>query len=183
MAPEDADVALFGETVTVDCPLRIAVLRVPTEESLEEIERVLLSLGAMDERAVDEVESAHGGDAAIRRLEAKIDLSLRLLVTALPALRGPPLIRGAALSVRGVRLPMAAVTVPDGVDLADPGWYLRWQPLEALPISVSLPVSMLARSTDRVWWAIGPLGTGLAEALERQVFRQHRRQRAEQRRG
>jgi len=174
-----ADAALFDGAVACELTARVRVQSGPPEQgSAEAAERLLRDLAMMEERRAEADDPAHPTDPALRRLEAKLDLTLQLLSQALPALAPPPP-RAVRLSARGVRIEASAAdaSIADGVAT------LAWQPGDGLPLLAHLPVRCLAHRTDASWWAFEPLEPALADLLERHVFRLHRRWLAAQRRG
>jgi hypothetical protein len=59
---------------------------------------------------------------------------------------------------------------------------LRVQPAEWLPDCIDLPARVIATDGREAWLEFGPLSPALSDALERHLFRLHRRQVAESRR-
>lgn len=174
-----ADAALFEGAVACDLAARLRIQPGPPPTgSTEAAERLLRDLAMMEERRAESDDSAHPADPALRRLEAKLDLTLQLLAQALPALAPPPK-RAVRLSARGLRIDDAAIDAA----LADGPATLAWQPGEGLPLQAHLPVRCVAREGERSWWAFEPLEPAVADLLERHVFRLHRRCLAAQRRG
>ncbi len=174
-----AEAALFEGAVACELQARLRVqLGATPAGSAETAERLLRDLAMIEERRGEADDTAHPTDPALRRLEAKLDLTLQLLAQALPALAPLPS-RAVRLSARGVRIeaesPEAATT--DGAAT------LAWQPSDGLPLVLHLPVRRLAIDAERSWWIFEPLDPALADLLERHVFRLHRRWLAAQRRG
>ena len=171
MPEADLDARLFGDRLSVDAIARVALVPGPLPEgALDDAERALRDLATIEDRRGDEGEPSSPGDAAWRRLEAKLDLTLLLLARALPALRGPrplPIRLGAA----GLRLDRGA-SAPDDVAATA---VLQWQPADALPVLLHLPVRRVGAEGGLAWWAFEPLAAALDDALERHVFRLHRR--------
>lgn len=163
---------LFTDTVTVETPLRLRVIVgcLPAG-ALDQAERVLQWITVIEERRGEDGEQAAG--PALRRIEAKLDLALHLLAQALPDPGTLPL-QTVRISPRGLRLEATDV----GADRA----LLHWQPSDGLPVSLKLPVRLLGKEGGHHCdWAFDALGPALEEAIERQVFRLHRRWRAQQR--
>ena len=168
LEPIAAEEQLFGDSVACDIHARVGIaVGEPAPGSLDEAERVLRDIATVDERRGEESDPSHTADPALRRVEAKLDLTLRLLSQALPGLQGPAF-HAVRLSAHGLR-----------IDAAEPwpeqGATLRWQPADWMPICLSLPVTPLARTTTQSWWAFQPLGESLADVVARHVFRLHRR--------
>lgn len=167
--------ALFDGELYVDARLRAAVVAgPPPHAALQEAERLLRDIASLEERRGDELDPAHPPDPALRRVEAKLDLALLLFAQALPQLAGPPP-QALRIGVRGLRLPAQPALGDSAV--------LRWQPAEALPLCLHLPVNRQASNETHDWWAFGPLPGPLVDALSRHLFRLHRRELAAQRRG
>jgi len=174
-----ADAALFDGAVACELTARVRIQPgSPTAGSGDAAERLLRDLAMMEDRRGESDDAAHPPDPALRRLEAKLDLTLQLLAQALPALAPLPL-RAVRLSARGLRIDASAADAK----VADAVATLVWQPGEGLPLLAYLPVRRLARQGDTVWWAFELLEPALANLFERHVFRLHRRWLAAQRRG
>lgn len=172
---EGFDLALFDGAVDAELLARMAVQDGPLPVgAFEESEALFRDLAMVDDRRSDDGDAAPAVDAGLRRVEAKLDLTLRLLARALPGLAVPPLTQ-VRLGLRGVRLDGPGPE-PAGVAV------LRWQPAEWMPLPLLLPVRAAGRSADASWWAFDALPVSLAEALERHVFRLHRRMLAARRR-
>ena len=174
-----ADAALFDGAVACELPARMQLLPAPLPAgATDAAERLLRDLAMVEERRGEHEDPAHPPDPALRRLEAKLDLTLQLLAQALPALAGPPP-RPVRLSAVGVRF-----EGPTGVAAAVGSLaVLAWQPGDGLPLALHLPVTCLAQGGGRSWWRFDPLPPPLSDVLERHVFRLHRRWLAAQRRG
>ena len=177
-AGDAADAALFGDAVACELLARMQLLPAPLPSgATEAAERLLRDLAMVEERRGEPEDPTQPPDPALRRLEAKLDLTLQLLAQALPSLAGPPP-RPVRLSAVGVRF-----DTPTGVAAAAGALaVLAWQPGEGLPLALHLPVTCLASGGGRSWWRFDPLPPGLADLLERHVFRLHRRGLAAQRR-
>lgn len=160
--------------MVVDAELRLAVVAgLPPSGAFADAERLLRDIAALEERRVDDADPSHPADPALRRLEAKLDLALQLLALALPQLSGPP--------------PQAVRIGPHGVRVAADGTLgaqavLRWQPADALPMGLQLPVRRMGRDGGMDFWAFEGLPPSLEDALSRHLFRLHRRALAAQRR-
>jgi hypothetical protein len=173
VAPDPAH-PLFAEGVVVDAELRVSVIDGElSPRSLVDAEQLLRDIAAIEERRGDELESGHALDPAVRRIEAKLDLALQLFAQALPQLGGPP--------PRPVRIGPAGVQLGVEVAVGDRA-ILRWQPADALPMCLQLPVRRVARDGGADVWAFEELPPSLEDALSRHLFRLHRRALAAQRR-
>lgn len=175
---EAAEAVLFGEAVSCTLQARMHLLPPPLPPgSFDAAERLLRDLAMVEERRGEPEDAGHPPDPALRRLEAKLDLTLQLLAQALPALAWPAA-RAVRLSAVGVRF-----EGPTGTTAADGALaVLVWQPGDGLPLTLHLPVTCFAQSNGRSWWRFDPLPPALADLLERHVFRLHRRELAAQRR-
>ena len=167
---------MFEGSVACELLTRVAILPgAPPPGALESAERLLLDIAATEERRAEPDDGTGAGDPAYRRLEAKLDLALQLLAQALPNVN--------ALALRSVRLAAAGIAIDAPLPVPVGPAHLAWQPSEALPLSLHLPVRAVDGPERSAVWAFGPLPTGLQEALERHVFRMHRRALAASRRG
>jgi len=163
------DHALFADAVAVELPLRLAVLDGPLPVgAIEQAEQLLQWIAAVEDRRGDEGEGAT--TPALRRIETKLDVLLHLIAQALPEPEALPL-QPVRLGPRGLRIEAVAAGREPAV--------LHWQPSDALPVGLKLPLRRL--DNEGRLWAFDALGPALEEALERQVFRLHRRWRAQQR--
>lgn len=144
-------------------------------------ESLLHALAVVDDSAPRSEDSEQPADAALQRLEAKLDV-LTLLIAGIAATQGvqDPLLalhwsaHGAELEARGEIA--AGSTGRFRVSASD------W-----LPTPLLLPATVIATAPEhdnvaRIWLQFGPLSPSFAEALERHVFRIHRREVAERRR-
>lgn len=173
VADADAERQLFDDALYCDGPARLRLEAVGLPEgALDEALQVLAAIAVVEDRRGDEAGSGAELAQAVRRLDAKLDLTLLLLARLIPELQGPPP-RSVRLGVRGLRLEGEVPAARQAV--------LHWQPADWLPISLRLPVRALSREGGVSCWAFEPLGSALEEALERHVFRLHRRWRASQR--
>lgn len=127
----------------------------------------------------DENEPAH--DNALRRIEAKLDLLTALVANVAPPSADP--VHPLRWSARGARLPVAAPLPAQARGL------FRVQPADWLPSTLQLPAVVLACGPDGsaggahvAWLRFEPMGPALEAALERHLFRVHRRAVAESRR-
>lgn len=174
-----ANAALFEGAVACELMARMRIQPGPPPAgSAEGAERLLRDLAMMEERRGESDDPAHPPDPALRRLEAKLDLTLQLLAQALPALAPPPP-RAVRFSARGVRIEGS----PQEPALPEGPATLVWQPGEGLPLLAHLPIRRLAGQRHATWWAFDALEPATADLLERHVFRLHRRWLAAQRRG
>lgn len=176
MPEANADARLFADTLSLETTARVALVAAPLPEgALDDAERVLRDIATVEDRRGDDADTGAVADPALRRLEAKLDLTLLLLARALPELHrlAPVAVR---LGARGLRFDAPATAVPEIA-------VLHWQPADAMPVAVHLPLRRLAAEGDRSWWVFESLGPTLEDLLERHVFRLHRRALAQRRPG
>lgn len=180
--PASAEDVLFGEILACD-ELRPAAFlpgRDADPVAIAVAAEALLRALAVVEDGPRGDEPDPGTDHALTRIEAKIDL-LTALVASLCAQAGGDPPRRLRWSARG-----AAIDVPDA-PVAGTRGYLRVRPADWLPSPLQLPATVLATGADgtgghRTWLRFDDLGVPLQAALERHLFRQHRRSVAESRR-
>lgn len=143
-------------------------------------EALLRALAVIEDGArIDEGEQSadHSG---LHRLEAKLDL-LTLLVAEAVAAAGDDRPRVLRWSARGACLGVDAAPEPGSRGL------FRVRPADWLPTPLLLPAAVLACDHDehgqpRAWLGFEALPPALEAALERHLFRIHRRAIAESRR-
>ncbi|MFN3310504.1 MAG: PilZ domain-containing protein [Thermomonas sp.] len=186
MNPEAADALLFGEALACQEHVRAGfapqLLDPRQAEALcLRAESGLAAIAVIEDNRADEEDAAQG--AALRRVEAKLDLLLAL-VGHLG--RGTEAATEVTLqwSARGARLP----ATPDAA-VGDTGLF-RIQAANWLPEPLALPARVIAIGPAQdapgaalQWLRFDPLTPGAASALERHLFRRHRRSVAERRRG
>jgi hypothetical protein len=179
-----AESELFSEALSCE-------LALPAEFRLG---AVITRAGAAESvlRGLAQVEELRGDDPgedrgelpqAVARIEAKLDLVLALIGQLTRQ-------SGHALPLRPVRWSRRGIRLETGVRSgAVPGTAgtLSLQPAEWLPENIELPVTILAEATSGnggffLWLRFSELGGGLETALERHLFRLHRRQIADARR-
>lgn len=168
MAEQGAVLALFEGHVHADGEWRLVLSSEPPDPAaLEFAEQALRAIAMVEDLKPDAMGPA--ADPGLRRLEAKLDLALLLLTrTVLPS--GPGQRRRARIGVSGLWIE-GAPAMPEAAAL-------HWQPSEVLPLVVHLPVRFLGPEAGGGCWVFHGLAPGLAEALERQIFRLHRQFRA-----
>lgn len=177
-----AEVELFAEALTCEAwlPARFVAGEQPLLQARSES---LLHGLAVAEDVRSEDPDEHGErPQSLRRVEAKLDLVLGLL-GRLARQREDELpvcaLRWSQLGLR-LDLPQAA-----SVHVGEVGVVLL-QPVAWLSDNIELPARVMAQSgaesgAHHLWLRFGALGAGLQDALERHLFRQHRRQVAEAR--
>jgi len=143
-------------------------------------EGLLRALAVVEDHRGEDTDDAGDKGHAVQRIEAKLDL-LTALIAGLNSVRErqDPL-RPLWWSAGGACL--------EGEQPAEPGatGWLSVQPADWLPQPMRLPVTVVAAEPYagawRLWLRFGPLPESLQAALERHVFRVHRRAIAELRR-
>ena len=119
----------------------------------------------------------------VQRMDAKLDLMLALLGRLGRQSQEAPALRPVRWSRRGIRLETGTrAGAPAGA-----AGRVSLQPGEWLPEQIELPVTVLAEAASGtggyfLWLRFEPLDAGLEGALERHLFRLHRRQVADARR-
>lgn len=183
MSQITADIAesrLFDEVLACRVDLPAAFVRQApesgtVERAIARTEALLHAIARIEDSHGEDSDEGSGKDLALQRVEAKLDLMLELLgkiarrgMDALPLL---PL----RWSRHGVELlqPVGALEFDRG--------FLLLQATDWLPSPLELPVKWLAglSSSDgrqRALLQFDPLPSGLEAAIERHLFRLHRRQ-------
>lgn len=147
-------------------------------------EALLRALAVIEDGARAEAypnaEPEQPADHAMHRMEAKLDL-LTLLVAGISARDDADPPRPLRWSARG-----ACIAV-DGPLAPGSGGLFRVRPGDWLPTPLLLPSTVVACDTDergaaRAWLRFDPMPAALQAALERHLFRIHRRSIAESRR-
>ncbi|MEN5039714.1 PilZ domain-containing protein [Stenotrophomonas sp. TWI1149] len=179
-----AESELFDETLSCELALpaefRIgsAVIRAGTAETL------LRSVALVeDARGDDGHDDRSDATLQVQRLEAKLDLVMVLLGRLVRQTTQDLPLRPLRWSRRGIRLEQGTRSG------ATPGsmGVIRLQPCDWLPDHIDLPVVIVAEAANGsgahyLWLRFEGLSDALEMALERHLFRLHRRQIAEARR-
>lgn len=184
MTAAAAHESLFGDTLTCDEVRPAAFLAGAIDATALAAcnargEALLQSLAVVEDGVRNE-EPEQPADHALHRLEAKVDL-LMALVAGMCANQDDDPMQPLQWSARGASL---AIDAP--VPVGTVGRF-RVRPTDWLPSPLDLPATVLACEVDaegqaRVWLRFGPLSPALLAALERHLFRVHRRAVAESRR-
>lgn len=179
-----ASEALFGDSLacTEHRPLQFLPGAIDTGLShghLQRAEALLRALAVVEDGRVEEPEEHTPADLALHRIEAKLDL-LTTLVAALAKRDRDDPVQPLRWSAQGACVPFTTA-----VEAGSTG-HLRVQPADWLPEPMLLPGTVLAcePGTDSpyaLWLRFGPLSPPLEQALERHLFRVHRREIAERR--
>ena len=177
--------SLFGDALACEEMRAAAFLPGPVGDAMLRADAVrgealLRSLAVIEDSSHRTDEPDQLADHVLLRMEAKIDL-LTSLVAGLHAGSQSDPVRALEWSARGACL--------HGESAAPVGTIGRFRVLPAdwLPSPLLLPATVLAADTDavagpRLWLRFGPLPPALQAALERHLFRIHRRLIAERRR-
>lgn len=183
MTPEAAEQALFDEVLAADerLPVAFLVTGLDARDRLRAWERaeVLLRGLALAEEARRDEGDDPAAEPRLQRVEAKLDLMIGLLAGVLARDAGLPPARPLHWSWRGMRV----------ADLdAQPGQIglLRVQISAWLPQLLELPAEVIASGEHAgrpsAWLRFDPSAGGVETALERHLFRMHRRAIADARR-
>jgi Atypical PilZ domain, cyclic di-GMP receptor len=183
----DTDTAydpLFADTLACDETRPAAFVPGPADDAqvrahLERSEGLLRALGVVEDSGRNE-EPESPADNFLQRIEAKLDLLVTLMAASARGRDGDPP-RALSWSARGARL-----EVDTPLPAETPGLF-RLQPAEWLPSALILPATVQACEARaaggfEAWLRFGPLPPALEAALERHIFRVHRRAVAESRR-
>ncbi|MBB4132140.1 MULTISPECIES: PilZ domain-containing protein [unclassified Xanthomonas] len=180
LAPS-ADAELFADTLTCELRLPAGFHAGRDAGSHSAAETLLRSLGQVEDLRSEEASEDRGElPLLVQRMDAKLDLMLALIGRLVQ--QGDRGLNQALVrwSVRGIRL-NCATGHPPGTSGS-----VCLQPSDWLPELVQLPAEVLASASDGhdqwLWLRFAPLAPGLQDALERHLFRLHRRQIADARR-
>lgn len=180
-----ADSELFQDSISCELVLPAEFRAGAVLERAAAAEAVLRGVAQVEDLRSDDAPEERGEvPPAVVRVEAKLDLML-VLLGQLARNAGQTLpARPLRWSRRGIRLQTearcGAVVGASGV--------LSLQPADWLPQTIDLPVTVLAEAASGsggcyLWLRFAELGHPLEAALERHLFRLHRRQVADARRG
>ena len=179
-----AESELFDETLSCDVALPAefrlgsSVIRPGSAETL------LRSVALVEDSRGDDGHDDRGESSTqLQRLEAKLDLTMVLLGRLVRQSAQDLDLRPLRWSRRGIRLELGARTGAPAGSLG----MIRLQPCDWLPDHIDLPVAVLAEAATGsgscfLWLRFEPMSDGLEMALERHLFRLHRRQVADSRR-
>lgn len=177
-----ADQELFGEALTCEAVLPARFRGGAPQQPPSAAEALLRAVAVAEDSRSEDADERGELPQSFQRVEAKVDLLLNLLGKLArqrdDALPLSPL----RWSHLGVRLDSAQ---PFQAGAGDRGAALI-EPAPWLSDHVELPGHVHAVSTTpdgrhHLWLRFDPMGPGLADALERHLFRLHRRQIAEAR--
>lgn len=178
-----AESELFDETLSCELALPAEFQAGSAAGRTSSAEGLLRSLALVEDSRVDEHDDRNESSLLLQRLEAKVDLAM-VLLGRLVRQQGQELtLRPVRWSRRGIRLQLGPRS---GASPGQAG-LVRLQPSDWLPDHIDLPVEVIAEAADGggghyLWLRFQRLGDGLEMAMERHLFRLHRRQVAEARR-
>ncbi|MBD7953101.1 PilZ domain-containing protein [Stenotrophomonas sp. Sa5BUN4] len=178
-----AESELFDETLSCEVDLPADFLRGSGGVRASAAEQLLRSIGLVEDSRGEDKDDRGEASPGQQRIEAKLDLVL-LLVGRLVRQQADALpLRPLRWSRRGIRLQLG----PRSGAVAGSAGTVRLQPSDWLPDHVDLPVQVVAEAANGagghyLWLRFDELGDGLEMALERHLFRLHRRQIADARR-
>ncbi|MDC7807322.1 PilZ domain-containing protein [Luteimonas sp BLCC-B24] len=175
------DARLFGDSLSCDVDLPVAVEPAVGRGRQAQAVALLSGLAQIEDLRKDDGGEEHGDLPLLaQRMDAKLDLILGLIgrLARVHELPEQP-VRWSRVGLR--------VGLDAPVDVAAGERVIaRLQPADWLPDHLELPAEVLASHPaahgSRVWLAFVDLRPDLVEALDRHLFRLHRRQVAEQRR-
>lgn len=140
---------------------------------LERAESLLRMMAHLDDPQIEDSEDRSKLDMSIHRMEAKLQLSLEMLGTLIARTISIPPPRQIRWSRRGLSWEQDT-SVPENST-----GFIELQPLPWLPLLLKLSCRVLfcqkEDSVFRLWLGFEPLPTSLESALERHLFRCHRR--------
>jgi len=169
-----AEAELFEETLSYESCVPAAFVPGTGEGRPEHAQSLLHSLSLIEERGFDECQG-ECDDLSLykQRVEAKLDLNLLLLGRLVEQALTPLSMRTVRWSIRGARIeePEAAGGLIGSAGI------LQLQPCDWLPEALELPARVFAVEPGQwVWVRFPDFAPSLNDALERHLFRQHRRQ-------
>lgn len=179
---QPAEVQLFGDVLACDLEVAASFQAGSTSPAvLQAAIATLRAVATIEDTGAQAGDERHEANPPLQRVEAKIDLMLGLLGRLVE--RDEPRMPLASVrwSYRGMRLELAEAT---DVAPAASG-VLTLRPAPWLAASIALPTRVLARADNGsrhcLWLAFESMPDALSDAMERHLFRLHRRQIAAQR--
>ena len=179
-----AESELFDETLSCELALPAefrlgsSVIRPGSAETL------LRSVALVEDSRGDDGHDDRGESSTqLQRLEAKLDLTMVLLGRLVRQSAQDLDLRPLRWSRRGIRFELGSRAGAPAGSLG----VIRLQPCDWLPDHIDLPVAVLAEAASGagsffLWLRFEPMSDALEMALERHLFRLHRRQIADARR-
>ncbi|MCD9045736.1 PilZ domain-containing protein [Luteimonas sp. MHLX1A] len=168
---------LFAEALSCELALPVSIAASDSAGRQAQAVTLLSGLAQVEDLRKDDGGEEHGELPLLaQRMDAKLDLILALLGRLARQVDGMPE-HNLRWSRHGLRIDMAPVALEPGTTVQ-----VRLQPADWLPDHLELPAVVLDRDSSHVWLQFAGLRPDLVEALDRHLFRLHRRQVAEQRR-
>lgn len=177
-----AEERLFGDALSCELELPVAVLASDGRGRQAQATTLLTSLAQLEDLRKDDSEEHGDLPLLAQRMDAKLDLVLSLLGRLVNRGDDAMPVRTARWSRRGLRVDLGT----EPALAAGAAVVLRLQPTDWLPDHLELPAVVLDVASRpggaRAWFAFSDLRPDLSEAIDRHLFRLHRRQIAGQRR-
>ncbi|MBB5016489.1 PilZ domain-containing protein [Rehaibacterium terrae] len=178
MSAEAAERELFDDALT--CREALPAEFVPDaldaasrERAAERAEGLLRAIALVEDSHGEEGDERGANEPVLQRIEAKLNLLFELVGLVVRREVAPLPVVELRWSRRGVELAGASPVAPGQAGL------LRLQPVSWLPQAIELPVEVIAvdrcEPAPRLWLRFSPLPEALESALERHLFRLHRR--------
>ncbi|NYZ64355.1 PilZ domain-containing protein [Luteimonas deserti] len=179
---DPADALLFGDSLDCSLVLPVHVARSDGPGRQTQAVTLLHGLAQIEDLRKEEGVEEHGDLPLLaQRMDAKLDLILALVGRLAMRADGLPE-RPLRWSAAGLRVDLESAVALE----PEAGVLVRLQPAEWIPDHLELPARVIARQPidggTRLWLAFVGLRADLVEALDRHLFRLHRREVAEQRR-
>ena len=173
-----AEHLLFADALSCELALPASITESDGPGRQAQAVTLLSGLAQVEDLRKEDGGEEHGDLPLLaQRMDAKLDLILALLGRLARQVDGLPEC-DLRWSRHGLR-----IDLPERPDLATGTAVLvRLQPADWLPDHLELPATVIEVIGTRVWVAFADLRPDLVEALDRHLFRLHRRQVAEQRR-
>ena len=177
-----AEERLFADALSCELELPVAVLASDGRGRQAQATALLTSLAQLEDLRKDDSEEHGDLPLLAQRMDAKLDLVLSLLGRLVNRGDDAMPVRAVRWSRHGLRIDLGAEpALADGAAVV-----LRLQPTDWLPDHIELPASVLDQAHRpggvRAWFGFSDLSPALSEAMDRHLFRLHRRQIAGQRR-
>ena len=176
MNPATADAALFADALACDEHRPAAFVPggldgIALHALCARAEAFLQAVAVVEDSRADEPDEHSPTALALRRVEARLDL-LTVLVASLARREGGDPSRSLRWSATGARLHDAGAFEPGTAG------QFRIQPCDWLPEALVLPARVAAADAGSrtLWLHFDRLTPGLTQALERHLFRVHRRE-------
>lgn len=178
-----AETELFDDTLSCELSLPAVFEAGAKVKRPGSAEMLLRSIALVeDARNVDDSDERNDNSLQLQRLEARLDLTLVLLGRLLQREAPPAATTQLRWSRHGLRLQREQL----GGFTAGTAGVVSLQPAEWLPDAIELPVVVLAEAdtaqATQLWLRLDTQNDALLAAVERHLFRLHRKQIADSRR-